>query len=179
MADSTAAPVATTTDAPVAQAAAPANATGTAAQAAAPATQAAPAEEPTDWKAEARKWESRAKENKTAADKLAEIEEASKTETQKAIERAEKAEKALAKRENDDALTAARAEVSKATGVPAAALRGTTKEELEAHAAELAPLIAPPEKKGALGPYVPAEGSATSGTPGTNDWLRDAFVAGR
>lgn len=166
---------ATTADASAAPAAVPANASA----AAAPAAQAAPAEEPTDWKAEARKWESRAKENKTAAEKLAEIEEASKTETQKAIERAEKAEKALAKRENDDALTAARAEVSKATGVPAIALRGTTKEELEAHAAELAPLIAPPEKKGALGPYVPAEGSATSGTPGSNDWLRDALTQNR
>jgi hypothetical protein len=32
-----------------------------------------PKVEETDWKAEARKWEQRAKENKTAAEKLAEI----------------------------------------------------------------------------------------------------------
>lgn len=176
MSDSTAATAATTTDAPAAQAAASTNAPGTAAQATAPAAQTAPAEEPTDWKAEARKWESRAKENNKAADRLAEIEEASKTETQKAIERAEKAEKLLAEREKAEALTAARAEVAEATGVPAAALRGTTKEELEAHAAALAPLITAPEKKGALGPYVPAEGAATSGTPGSTDWLRDALT---
>lgn len=141
-----------------------------------PAAPPAPAQEPTDWKAEARKWEERAKTNKTAAEKLAEIEEASKTETQKAIERAEKAEKALAERDAKSALAAARDEVAAATGVPAAALRGSTKEELEAHAAELAPLIAPPEKKGALGPYVPGEGAATSGTLGTTDWLRDALT---
>ncbi|MFF4779417.1 hypothetical protein ACFY05_42040 [Microtetraspora fusca] len=50
-----------------------------------------PAEE-IDWKAKAREWEKRAKENKTAADKLAEIEEANKTEAQKLTERATKAE---------------------------------------------------------------------------------------
>lgn len=43
----------------------------------------APAQDATDWKAEARKWESRAKENSTAASRLAEIEESKKSETQK------------------------------------------------------------------------------------------------
>jgi hypothetical protein len=42
-----------------------------------------PAKPETDWRAEAKKWESRAKENKSAADKLAAIEEANKTEAQK------------------------------------------------------------------------------------------------
>ena len=52
----------------------------------------------TDWKAEARKWEQRAKENKDAADKLVAIEaeqakkeEAEKSDLQKAIEKADKA----------------------------------------------------------------------------------------
>lgn len=59
-----------------------------------PSTEPAPAQEPpaepppevdeTDWKAEARKWEQRAKENKTAADKLAELEAANKSEIEKA-----------------------------------------------------------------------------------------------
>lgn len=40
-----------------------------------------------DWKAKAREWEKRAKDNKAAADKLAEIEEATKTEAQKQAER--------------------------------------------------------------------------------------------
>ena len=49
----------------------------------------------TDWKAEARKWEARAKANKEASDKLAELEEAQKTEQQKLTERAEAAEREL------------------------------------------------------------------------------------
>lgn len=36
-----------------------------------------------DWKAKSREWEKRAKENKAAADKLAELEESKKSETQK------------------------------------------------------------------------------------------------
>jgi thioesterase domain-containing protein len=47
----------------------------------------------TDWKAEARKWEERAKANKDAAAKLAEIEAANQTEAEKAAARAEAAEK--------------------------------------------------------------------------------------
>ena len=117
-----------------------------------PAAPATPAQEPTDWKAESRKWEARAKANTDAAERLAAIEEASKSEAQKAIDRAEKAERALAERENAEALARDRDEVSKATGVPAAALRGNTKEEFEAHAAELKPLITTP------GPVVPRQG---------------------
>lgn len=52
----------------------------------------------TDWKSEARKWEARAKENKDAAEKLAayekeqqEKDEATKTDLQKATEKADKA----------------------------------------------------------------------------------------
>lgn len=56
---------------------------------------AAEAEE-TDWKAEARKWEQRAKENKAAADELASIREASKTEAEKAAERLANAEREAA-----------------------------------------------------------------------------------
>lgn len=59
-----------------------------------PPVEVAPAQAPaeTDWKAEAKKWESRAKENKTAAERLAELEEASKTEAEKVADRAAKAE---------------------------------------------------------------------------------------
>lgn len=52
-----------------------------------------PAKPEPDWKAEARKWEQRAKENKTAADRLAEIEESNKTEGQKQAERMAELEK--------------------------------------------------------------------------------------
>ena len=91
----------------------------------------------TDWKAEARKWESRAKENHSkakahedAARRLAEIEESQKTETQKAQERLEAAEKRAAELE----LRSIRAEVAAEKGVPVGLLAGSTKEEIEATA---------------------------------------------
>jgi hypothetical protein len=46
-------------------------------------------DEGTDWKAEARKWEQRAKENSSAAKRLADYEEAQKTEQQKLADRLE------------------------------------------------------------------------------------------
>ena len=60
----------------------------------------------TDWKAECRKWEKRAKENDRAAKELAEIREQQKTDLEKAVERAEKAEAALKEREAADARAA-------------------------------------------------------------------------
>lgn len=53
----------------------------------------------TDWKAEARKWEQRAKENKSAADKLAEFEAANKSEIEKANDAKTAAEQRAAKAE--------------------------------------------------------------------------------
>ena len=58
-----------------------------------------PARAGTDWKAEARKWEQRAKENSAAAKRLAEIEEAQKSEAEKTAERLAKAERAAAEAE--------------------------------------------------------------------------------
>jgi hypothetical protein len=52
----------------------------------------------TDWKAEARKWEQRAKENSSAAEKLAQIEESKKSELEKVTERI-----AATERERDQA----------------------------------------------------------------------------
>lgn len=91
----------------------------------------------TDWKAESRKWETRAKENLTAAKanedaakRLAEIEEASKSEAERAAERLAAAEKRAA----DLEAKATRAEVAADKGVPANLLTGSTREELEAAA---------------------------------------------
>ena len=106
--------------------------------------EAAPAQE-VDWKAEARKWEQRAKENKTAAERLAEIEEASKTEAQKQAERLAEYEAKVKEYETREQIAAWKAEVSRETGVPAAVLAGSTKEELQAHAETLKPLIAQAE----------------------------------
>lgn len=65
-------------------------------------------EEPhgTDWKAECRKWEKRAKDNDRAAKELAEIREQQMTDLEKALKRAEKAEAALKEREAADARAA-------------------------------------------------------------------------
>lgn len=105
-----------------------------------PAEPATPADPPKpaepDWKALARQWETRAKENKSAADKLAEIEAANQTEAEKAAAKAAAAEERATQAE----LRALRLEVAAEKGLtPAQAKRlvGSTREELEADAAEL------------------------------------------
>lgn len=104
-----------------------------------PATGAKP--EP-DWKAEARKWEDRAKANSAAAKKLADIEQAQKTDAEKAAEA-----RALVEKERDEArLEVLRRDAADDAGLPkawASRLRGTTKDELVADAKELAKEIAP------------------------------------
>lgn len=83
-----------------------------------------------DWKAEARKWETRAKEYKPAADRLAQIEEASKTDQQKQAE-------ALANAQNEATTSTVRAlryEVCDEQDLPLKAARfltGSTKAEIE------------------------------------------------
>lgn len=111
--------------------------------------QAAPAQPETDWKAEARKWETRAKENSAAAARLAELESAQKTEAEKAAERLAE----LERKAGDAEKTALRLDVAleKAPdGMPIAQVRklarrlsGSTREELEADAAELFADFAP------------------------------------
>lgn len=83
-----------------------------------------------DWKAKSREWERRAKENKAAADRLAELEEAQKTAEQKAAERLAAAERKAAEAE----LRALRADVAQAKGVPAGLLTGSTEAEMNASA---------------------------------------------
>lgn len=138
-----------------------------------------PAQDTTDWKAEARKWEARAKEHSAAADKLAAREDADKTELQKALDRATAAEAKAAGFETRDQITAWKTEVATATGVPIGALRGSTLEELQEHGESLKSLIPAAEaeapKKGALGPYVPPEGKSPTGSIGST--TGDAFAA--
>lgn len=91
----------------------------------------------TDWKAEARKHEQRAKENAAAATELAALKESQKTEGQKLADRATQAEK-----ERDEArLEALRVKVGAAKKLPADVvdlLKGDTEDELAAHADRLA-----------------------------------------
>lgn len=86
----------------------------------------------TDWKAEARKWESLAKKGKAAEEELAKLKEAQMSEAEKAAARAEKAEAELAavKAENER-LTAAR-EWSAQEGVPLSQLEFVKADDMEA-----------------------------------------------
>lgn len=130
----------------------------------------------TNWKSEARKWEARAKENADAAKRLAELEEAAKSEDQKRAERIAELEATVAEYRTRDQIAAWKAEVAKATGVPAEVLAGSTKEDIEAHAATLKPLIVPADgKKGAIGPYVPSEGTGEGALPLNGDPLERAL----
>lgn len=113
-----------------------------------------PAQE-TDWKAEARKWEQRAKQNADAATRLTEIEEASKTEAERQAERLAALEATVKEYETREQIATWKTEVAEATGVPAIALAGSTKEEIEAHAATLKPLI---EAAAAVEPETPRPG---------------------
>ena len=93
-----------------------------------------------EWQARARQWEKRAKENKAAADRLAEMEEAQKSAEQKAAERLAEAERKAAEAE----ARAARASVSASTGIPVEILAGPddgSAEALQAFADRLAAYI--------------------------------------
>lgn len=91
----------------------------------------------TDWKAEARKWEARAKENKEKADKFDEFQESQKSELERAQERAQQAEKQVEAYKHAEDLRNWANEVSSETHVPASVLRGDTREEMEAHAKQI------------------------------------------
>lgn len=132
-----------------------------------PAEVQAPAQEPTkepakvdetDWKAEARKWEQRAKENTEARKRLDEIEEQSKTELQKATERAEQAERRAAEVE----LSATRYKVAAEKGVPANLLNGSTEAELIASADALIAFRGEQQSQRTADPVVPGEGVSPS-----------------
>lgn len=90
--------------------------------------------------AESRKWEARAKENKDAAKRLAEMEDASKTDAEKladATKRAEEAEAKVADYERRAERAGIVAEVAAEKGVDAewlGRMSGDTREEVEANA---------------------------------------------
>jgi hypothetical protein len=106
-------------------------------------TPAPPAQEP-DWKTEARKWEERSKGNKSALDELTAKYQALETQHNEVSGK-------LQTYETEKERAELVASVAEAKGVPAAALRGSTREELEAHADTLAELIKP------SGPVIPGQ----------------------
>lgn len=87
----------------------------------------------TDWQAEARKWEGRAKENKSAAAELKKLRESQMSELEKAQEEAaaarREAEELKAEKDRSEWVR----DIAKSTGVPADVLRSlaaTSKEDL-------------------------------------------------
>ncbi len=94
---------------------------------------------------------------RSKAERLAEIENANKTEAEKAAEQLAALQAEVAAYKTREQVAAWKAEVAEATGVPAAALAGNTKEEIEAHAETLKPLIAQPQTR-PQPLIVPAEG---------------------
>lgn len=89
-------------------------------------TEAAVVEQPqgseTDWKAEARKWEKFAKENKAAKEELDALKAAQMTEQEKLVKRAEDAERQLAAANAAIQHSKDVAEVAAESGVPASLL---------------------------------------------------------
>lgn len=123
----------------------------------------------TDWKAEARKWEQRAKEHKKALDdaapKVADYDrliEASKTDLERAQEEATTYREQLATVQREALVNA----VALDKGLPAALarrLQGSTREDLEADAVELLAQF-PQQSNEPRAPRVdPSQGSSAAG----------------
>lgn len=88
--------------------------------------------------------------------------DANKTELQKALDRATAAESKVAGFEAKQQQAEWAHEVSTATGVPADVLRGSTKEELQAHAELLKPAYTATPRRTSTPPGTPPEGSEKS-----------------
>lgn len=108
----------------------------------------------------------------TELQRLRDLDEASKTQAEKDAEALAAAQAKVKEYETREQIAAWKAEVATATGVPAVALAGSTKEEIEAHAETLKPLIATPAPK--RPGIVPSEGRAVA--PGSGS-TADQFAA--
>ena len=122
---------------------------------------------------EAAKYRTEAKANADAAKRLAEIEESTKSEAQRAAERLAEAERKATEAES----RALRREVAlahKLTPEDAALLDTITDEDAMRKLAERLAGEADRNRKGALGPYVPQEGNVPN-VPLNGDPLLDAL----
>ena len=84
---------------------------------------------------------------KAKATQFEQIEQSTKTDLQKALERADEAEKKAAAFEQREQVSKWAAEITKDSQIPASALRGNTREELEAHFKDLEALIPKPQQQ--------------------------------
>lgn len=109
-------------------------------------------------------------EIKTKASEYDKVVEANKTEAQKQAERTAALEAKVAEYETREQIAAWAKEVSTETGVAAELLRGSTREELLAHAEQIKPLIESANR----GPVIPTQGSqpTITQTASADEWLR-------
>lgn len=121
----------------------------------------------TDWKAQARKWEKRAKENASAADELQKLKEAQMSELERAQSRASKAEEELkvmkAKAEHD----ALKASIASELNVPASLIAGSDEASMREWAKSLAEYAKPQ-----VGASVPRNSSFASADGKDDDKLK-------
>lgn len=134
-------------------------------------TQPKPTETVDFWKGKAREQEKRAKENATKAAEFDRLTEAAKSDLQRATERAEAAERRAAELESERDVTDWKARAAEKFGVPASVLRGSTADEINAHAESLKALLPEPRKPG----QVPGEGRTVM--PGKGDAAQDFAAA--
>ena len=87
-----------------------------------------------------------AKANKAAADELEKLKESQMSEADKAAKRTQELEAQVAAYKAKEQQAEWKAQVSAKTGIPAEALRGSTLEEIQAHADILKPLVHPAPK---------------------------------
>lgn len=83
---------------------------------------------------------------KAKASKLDEIEKASQTELEQALDRAAKAEAAVAGYQAKEQAAQWAAEIVKGSEIPASVLRGSTREEMQAHFDQLKELAPKPKR---------------------------------
>jgi membrane protein involved in colicin uptake len=103
-----------------------------------------PAEPATDWKAEARKWEKRSKENAEKAKAYDELKAQSDTDLKRAQEQAAAYKKEVDELNAKSELDAIRAKVAKEAGVPAELVSGDDEDSMRAFAKALAAWGKPP-----------------------------------
>lgn len=140
-----------------------------------PTTEPAPKPE-TDWKAEAKKWEARAKENKNAAEQLAAIEEANKTEAQKTADKLAVAEKAAADAQREALKFKIAAKFQIGDEDADLFLTGSDEETLTKQAERLTAREAERKKQGNV---VPKEGANPAAAPtDERTFVRDLFGSG-
>lgn len=116
------------------------------------------------WKGFSREWEDRAKKNADAAKEFQEIKDADKSDLEKAIERADKAEKKAARLEHQSEVERWKADAGKRFGVDPSILRGDTEREIAEHAEQI---------KGAMRLYSPVD----PGKPAQPKLSRDKIMS--